>query len=131
MLAGPASVRGGAAAFLEAWSDGQRPTAVLAMSDSMAVGMVRAARDLRLSVPDDISVVGYDDLDLAWLIDPPLTTVHQPVRQKGEEAVRLLLSAIEGQHQRPERRRLETRLVVRASTAPRSASREVGRFLET
>ncbi|MET1232426.1 MAG: LacI family DNA-binding transcriptional regulator [Candidatus Limnocylindrales bacterium] len=118
ILVGPASVSGGTAAFAEAWADGLRPTAVLAMSDAMAVGAIRAMRDLRIDVPGDISVVGYDDLELARLTDPPLTTVHQPVRQKGEEAVRLLLSAIEGQPQRPERRRLETRLVVRASTAP-------------
>jgi alanine racemase len=122
VLVGPASVSGGMAAFLEAWSDGLRPTAVLAMSDAMAVGAIRAIHELRLSVPGDISVVGYDDLDLAGLIDPPLTTVHQPVRQKGEEAVRLLLSAIQGQPQQPERRRLETRLVVRASTAPPPAT---------
>jgi DNA-binding LacI/PurR family transcriptional regulator len=122
ILVGPATVAGGHAAFLEAWSDGLRPTAVLAMSDAMAVGAIRAVHDLRLSVPGDVSVVGFDDLDLAELIDPPLTTVHQPVRQKGEDAVRLLLSAIEGYPERPERRRLETRLVVRASTAPPPAS---------
>jgi DNA-binding LacI/PurR family transcriptional regulator len=123
VLVGPATVDGGMAAFHEAWSDGLRPTAVLAMSDAMAIGAIRAIRDLRRLVPGDISVVGYDDLDLARLTDPPLTTVHQPVRQKGEEAVRLLLAAIEGQPQRPERRRLETRLVVRASTAPPPVNR--------
>jgi DNA-binding LacI/PurR family transcriptional regulator len=52
-------------------------------------------------------------------VDPPLTTVHQPIRQKGEEAVRLLLSILErGGRSRPEHRLLETRLIVRASTAP-------------
>src|SRR3989304_2135931 len=72
-----------------------------------------------MSVPGDLSVVGFDDLDLAQLIDPPLTTVHQPVRRKGEEAVRLLLSAISGRSaERPEHMRLETRLIVRASPGP-------------
>jgi DNA-binding LacI/PurR family transcriptional regulator len=89
------------------------------MSDAMAVGAMRAIREQRMSVPGDLSVVGFDDLDLAQLIDPPLTTVHQPVRRKGEEAVRLLLSAISGRSaERPEHMRLETRLIVRASTGP-------------
>lgn len=118
VIVGPASVGGGTAAFKQAWEDGQRPTAVLAMSDAMASGAIHAMRELRLAVPGDISIVGFDDLELARLTDPPLTTVHQPVRRKGEEAVRLLLLAIEGQPERPERRVLETRLIVRASTAP-------------
>ena len=66
-----------------------------------------------------MSVVGFDDIDLAPHVDPPLTTVHQPIRRKGEEAVRLLLTVIERRDQaKPEHRRLETRLIVRASTGP-------------
>ena len=119
VVVGPASIAGGMAAFEGAWGDGLRPTGILAMSDAMAVGAMRAIRDQRMSVPGDLSVVGFDDLDLAQLIDPPLTTVHQPVRRKGEEAVRLLLSAISGRFaERPEHIRLETRLIVRASTGP-------------
>ena len=57
------------AAFQEAWADGLRPTAVLAMSDAMAIGAIRAIRDLRPLDPGDISVVGYDDLDLAGLLN--------------------------------------------------------------
>ena len=74
------------------WRAGRRPTAVLAMSDAMAIGAMRAIRDLDLLVPDDVSVVGFDDIDLARHVDPPLTTVHQPIRRKGEEAVRVLLT---------------------------------------
>jgi DNA-binding LacI/PurR family transcriptional regulator len=117
VVVGPATVEGGVAALTEAWADGLRPTAVLAMSDAMAIGAMRAIRELRLRVPADISVVGFDDIDLATHIDPPLTTVHQPIRRKGEEAVRLLLSMVE--HREPARlphTRLETRLIVRAST---------------
>ncbi len=102
-----------------AWEDGLRPTAVLAMCDAMAIGAMRALRDLRLDVPGDVSVVGFDDIDLAPHVDPPLTTVHQPIRRKGEEAVRLLLSVVERRDlAKPEHRRLETRLIVRASTGP-------------
>jgi DNA-binding LacI/PurR family transcriptional regulator len=119
VVVGPASIEGGIAALEAAWRAGLRPTAVLAMSDAMAVGVMRALRDLGRSVPGDVSVVGFDDIALAQHVDPPLTTVHQPIRRKGEEAVRLLLTVIQ-RHDlaRPEHRRLETRLVVRGSTGP-------------
>ena len=69
--------------------------------------------------PGDVSVVGFDDIDLAQHVDPPLTTVHQPIRRKGEEAVRVLLSVVQRRDQaKPEHRRLETRLIVRGSTGP-------------
>ena len=71
----------------------------------MAIGAMRALRDLRPDVPGDVSVVGFDDIDLAQHVDPPLTTVHQPIRRKGEEAVRLLLAEIRRRdHGRPEHR---------------------------
>lgn len=119
VMVGPASIEGGLAITNRAWEDGLRPTAILAMSDAMAIGAMRALRDLRLEIPGDVSVVGFDDIDLAPHVDPPLTTVHQPIRRKGEEAVRLLLTVIERRdHAKPEHRRLETRLIVRASTGP-------------
>jgi DNA-binding LacI/PurR family transcriptional regulator len=114
-----ATFEGGEAAFLRAWEDGLHPTGVLSMSDAAAAGVLQAARHLGLSVPRDLSVVGFDDLPLTRFTDPPLTTVHQPVRRKGEEAARMLLGALSpepglsGEH-----RVLETRLVVRQSTAP-------------
>ncbi len=124
VVVGPASIDGGIAATNRAWEDGLRPTAVLAMSDAMAIGAMRALRDLRLSVPGDVSVVGFDDIDLAPHVDPPLTTVHQPIRRKGAEAVHLLLSVVQRRDQAtPEHRRLETRLIVRGSTGPVPAQR--------
>lgn len=115
----PATFEGGEAAFLRAWEDGLRPTGVLSMSDAAAAGVLQAARHLGLSVPDDLSIVGFDDLPLTRFTDPPLTTVHQPVRRKGEEAARMLLRALEPEHGRAvEHVVLETRLVVRRSTAP-------------
>ncbi|MFO1540767.1 MAG: LacI family DNA-binding transcriptional regulator [Chloroflexota bacterium] len=115
----PATFEGGEAAFLRAWSAGMRPTAVLAMSDAAAAGVVGAARSLNLRVPADLSVVGYDDLPLTRFTDPPLTTVHQPVRRKGEEAARILLAALAepAGTDAAVHRVLETRLVVRRSTA--------------
>jgi DNA-binding LacI/PurR family transcriptional regulator len=119
IVAGRASIDGGEAAFQRAWAFGRRPTAVLAMSDAMAIGSMRAARQLGLRMPGDLSVVGFDDIDLAALVDPALTTVHQPIRQKGIDAVRLLLAEMELRpDRRPQHLRLETRLVVRESSGP-------------
>jgi DNA-binding LacI/PurR family transcriptional regulator len=87
------------------------------MSDAIAIGAIRGLRDRGLSIPGDVSVVGFDDIELAQTTDPPLTTVHQPIRGKGEEAARLLLSVITGRGQEAGHRRLPTRLIVRASTA--------------
>jgi len=117
VVAGRASIEGGASAFGRAWAAGIRPTAVLAMSDAMAIGAMRVARERGMRIPDELSVVGFDDIDLAAYLDPPLTTVRQPIREKGSTAVRLLLGAIEG-GSRPEHVSLETRLMVRGSTAP-------------
>ncbi len=119
VVVGPASIDGGIAAVDQLWSAGLRPTAILAMSDAMAIGAMRALHQLHLDIPGDVSVVGFDDIDLAPHVDPPLTTVHQPIRRKGEEAVRALLTVVERRGPaKPEHRRLETRLIVRGSTGP-------------
>ncbi|MEA2609630.1 MAG: alanine racemase [Chloroflexota bacterium] len=119
VVVGPASIDGGIAALNGAWEDGLRPTGVLAMSDAMAIGAMRALRDMRLTIPGDVSVVGFDDIDLAPHVDPPLTTVHQPIRRKGEEAVRMLLAVVQRRGlASPEHLRLETRLILRGSTGP-------------
>ena len=125
VVAGRASVEGGMLAFRLAWEGGARPTAVLAMGDAMAIGAMRAARDLGLRVPEDLSVVGFDDVDVAAHVDPPLTTVHQPIRQKGAEAVRLLLDAMgPSPASPPEQLRLTTRLIVRGSSGPAPTPRQ-------
>ncbi len=119
VVVGPASIDGGFAATHQAWEDGLRPTAIMAMSDAMAIGALRALRDLHIACPGDVSIVGFDDIDLATHVDPPLTTVHQPIQRKGEEAVLALLAVVERQGPaRPVHRRLETRLIVRGSTGP-------------
>ena len=119
IVVGPASFDGGVATFRRIWEDGQRPTAILAMSDVMAIGVMWAAREVGLNVPYHLSVVGFDDLDMAMHSNPPLTTVHQPVRAKGEEAARLLMRMIaHPDNERPEHRTLDTRLIIRGSTGP-------------
>ena len=124
VIVAPATIEGGIMALRRAWEDGLRPSAVLAMSDAMAIGVLRAARELGLRVPEDLSVVGFDDIDISQHTNPPLTTVHQPIRQKGESAVRLLLSVVERRDPTPEQLRLETRLVVRGSTGPAPRMRQ-------
>lgn len=122
IVVGPATFDGGVAAFRRIWEDGLRPTAVLVMSDLMAVGVMWAAREAGLRVPQDMSIVGFDDLDVAPHSSPPLTTVHQPIRQKGEEAARQLLRMIARPDlERPEHRTLATRLIIRGSTGPAPA----------
>jgi DNA-binding LacI/PurR family transcriptional regulator len=102
-------------------------TSVVAYNDEIAVGVVNRLADRGIGVPGDVSVVGFDDIDLAMHTDPPLTTVHQPIRRKGEEAVRLLLSIIERHdNSKPEHRRLETRLIVRGSTGHPPIGRKEG-----
>src|SRR5713101_2590999 len=73
------------------------PTAVFAASDTMATGALRAARQRELRVPDEMAMVSFDDLPLAALATPPLSSVHQPVGEMGAQAVRLLIEQIRGQ----------------------------------
>ena len=122
IVVGPATFDGGVAAFRRVWEDELRPTAVLAMSDVMAIGVIWAAREVGLRVPEDLSIVGFDDLEVAPHSNPPLTTVRQPIRQKGEESAKLLLRMIANPDlERPEHKVLETRLIIRASTGPAPA----------
>lgn len=122
VLASLSTIPGGAASFAETWDAGQRPTAVLAMSDAIAVGAMRAARERGLAVPADLSVVGFDDIELAHFADPALTTIHQPIARKGEQAVQLLLAILDGRGGPDHHEILATRLVVRASTGPAPAA---------
>jgi LacI family transcriptional regulator len=92
----------------------ERPTAIFAASDAMAVGALRAIRDRGLRVPDEIALVGYDDLPLAQHTNPPLTSVQQPIGEMAAHAVRLLVEQIRGQSPVTSVR-LPARMVVRDS----------------
>lgn len=95
-----------------------RPTAIVCFNDKVAVGTLQAARERGLRVPEDLSVAGFDDIDLAEATNPRLTTVRQPLQEMGRIAVTQLMRVLDG-HQ-PEALHLElaTTLVVRDSTAP-------------
>lgn len=99
----------------------QRPTALFAASDMMAVGAIKVIRDAGLRIPDDIAVVGFDDIPLASMVDPPLTTVRQPIEQAGSMAVELLMSLLENPRGGTIHRVvLPTELIVRASCGVQS-----------
>jgi len=98
-----------------------RPTAIFAQNDLMAMGTLLAIRELKLRCPHDVSVIGFDDLDVTELMDPPLASIRQPGYQMGTTAVQMLLDRVNldevratpGQH-----RVLETELRIRESVAP-------------
>jgi LacI family transcriptional regulator, xylobiose transport system transcriptional regulator len=95
-----------------------RPTAIFCGNDLMALGVYQAAREARLHIPEDLSVVGFDDLPVAGWVGPPLTTVRRPLSQMAVSAARLVLSLARGDHPAQTRVELSTELVVRDSTAP-------------
>jgi DNA-binding LacI/PurR family transcriptional regulator len=99
-----------------------RPTAILTLSDQLALGVFEAAKKRGLYIPEDLSVVGFDDVPEASRTEPALTTVYQPHVEKGLLAGRMLVAQLRGEElQSPEP--LPTRLVVRGSTAPPKTDR--------
>jgi DNA-binding LacI/PurR family transcriptional regulator len=114
----PESAAEAMAAFLAAGSrTSSGATAVVAMSDQLAFGAVRAARTAGLSVPGDLSVTGFDDIVGAAVADPPLTTIRQPLLERGRIAGALLLDLLHGESVDPVTA-CPVELVVRGSTAP-------------
>jgi LacI family transcriptional regulator len=96
----------------------ERPTAIFAANDLSAIETVEVAQTLGLKVPDDLSVVGFDNVPESALIDPPLTTIDQSIQQMGFEAVRLLVATIEDPSRPAVHVTLPTELVVRQSCRP-------------
>lgn len=86
----------GAEAFRELMAKAPGTTAVLCANDVLAVGALRAAKEMGLSVPDDISITGFDDIELATLAEPALTTVHVPHREMGRRSAQMLVSMVSG-----------------------------------
>lgn len=97
---------------------GQRPTALLCANDLMAIGALQYCREAGIRVPEELSVVGFDDIPVAPLLSPPLTTVRQPAREMGRQATELLLSRLQAPSPALERTLLPVELRVRESVAP-------------
>jgi len=117
------SLEGGQAAAAALLSQGI--TGLVCASDPIALGAVRAARRARISVPGDVSIVGYDDSAFMNCTDPPLTTVRQPIEAMGRAAVDVLVGLIGGTRGAPGELLYAPELVVRGSTGPVAA-----RFLQ-
>ena len=97
-----------------------RPTAIFAGNDQQALGVYEAARELGLRIPDDLSVVGFDDLPAARWVGPPLTTIRQPLAEMAAEAARIVIGMARANDRGPSANRVElaTELVIRSSTTP-------------
>ena len=101
--------------------DAEAPTAVFAANDVMAIGALLAAREAGLRVPDDVSIVGFDGIPMAEVVDPPLTTVQQPIYELGRKLADVILTLLEAERRKEApvlQEIVPCRLVVRGSTAP-------------
>jgi DNA-binding LacI/PurR family transcriptional regulator len=101
-------------------------TALFAYNDSSAIGAIRAIREAGLHVPEDVSVVGFDDIESAAYNNPAITTVRQPLQKMGEIAARTLLNRIENREPYVAEITIEPEFVIRSSTAPARKSRKQG-----
>ena len=115
----------GRAAIDRLFAQNPLPTAVFASSDYIIVGILEALRDRNVSVPDEISVIGFDDLIFTQLLHPPVTTIRQPISDLARAGVNILLDCIKGTNRRGEVVRLPVQLIKRTSVArpPRRPSR--------
>jgi LacI family transcriptional regulator len=111
-------VAGGRGAADQLFNLSQPPTAIFAFSDQIAIGVLHAALAHGLKVPDDLSIVGFDDTSEAELVTPALTTVRQPLAEMGRMAVSLLTRLLENRRLEALHVELATQLVIRDSTAP-------------
>jgi len=117
----PYGIREGAAAAERLLSTPDRPTAIICGNDVLAAGAMTAAARLGIRVPEALSITGFDDIDLAEVLTPALTTIHVPHRRMGAAAARLVL-ALRDDDPSPSSTCFETRIVQRGSLAPPSGS---------
>ncbi|OLQ91597.1 transcriptional repressor PurR [Vibrio ponticus] len=106
---------GGYEAFNRMYRKGPLPSAIFVSNDMMAMGVINAAHEKGLSIPQDFSIIGYDDIQIAKFMTPPLTTIHQPKYRLGQAAVETLLSKLEDKTRDVQVVQLEPALVERAS----------------
>jgi LacI family transcriptional regulator len=111
------SLKSGGDAFEDFMSRTPRPTVIMCGNDVLATGAITRANEMVIKIPDEVSVTGFDDIDLAEVIQPNLTTVHVPHRRMGESAARLLLDIIDDK-EGCESVELETEVIIRQSLGP-------------
>jgi DNA-binding LacI/PurR family transcriptional regulator len=118
VLSGDWTATSGYKAFMQLTKRQALPSAVFAQNDRMAVGVLRAARELGLLVPEDLSVIGFDDIPLASYFDPPLTTIGQDLCSIGRQAARLLIRIILEKQPCCQHLRIPAKMIRRSSTGP-------------
>jgi LacI family transcriptional regulator len=111
----PFNAEGGFAAAIRLLTMTPRPMAIFASSDTLAIGALAAVRNLKLRCPEDVSIVGFDDLEFSEFTEPSLTTVFQPGYHIGSLACQLLLDRVRGADHPAERKILNTELRIRHS----------------
>jgi DNA-binding LacI/PurR family transcriptional regulator len=117
-LTGDFQEQSGRALTRRLFEAGTPPTALFTANNLMTVGALKTLRDVGVRVPDELSIVGFDDVTLGSLLRPPLTCVTRADEEQGELVMRLLLERLKGDSEPPRRIILETNLEVRGSTAP-------------
>jgi LacI family transcriptional regulator len=125
VVEGDFTYESGLDAGLRVLSAGEPPTAILAASDVQAMGAIEAARQMGVRVPQELSIVGYDDIAVASMAAPPLTTVRQPLAEMGAAAFDLLTKLVSGASTGMRHIELATEVVLRSSTAPRECDETV------
>jgi LacI family repressor for deo operon, udp, cdd, tsx, nupC, and nupG len=115
---GDFSFESGAKGIRQLLSLPELPTAVFCHNDMMAIGAIQEAKSLGIRIPQDLSVVGFDDINFAEYCDPPLTTISQPKYEIGRQAMLMMLELLRGHDVRAGSRLLETELIIRESVAP-------------
>jgi len=122
----PYAIENGAAACRTLLSCANPPTVIMCGNDVLAVGAMREARRMGYAVPEDVSITGFDDIELATVTDPPLTTVHVPHREMGRRAAHMLVALLNGETP-GQSQILQTRVCLRGTLAPpRPQSTEIG-----
>jgi LacI family transcriptional regulator len=116
LVEAPFSYKSGREALEAFVAHGEQPTAVVCLNDIFAIGAMSACTSLQLRVPTDISITGCEDLEVASMMNPPLTTVRYPTTEMGRDAGAYLISKLAGQEP-PLQRIFATLLIVRATTA--------------
>lgn len=110
------SVETGRKVSREILSEARRPTAIFACNDLLAIGAMQAAKELNIKIPDELSIVGFDNTILATITDPPMTTIAQPIQAMGRQVVDLITQEINEEHEVKQRVVLLPELIVRQST---------------
>ena len=108
------SIDAGAEAFIELMAKPDKPSVVMCGNDVLAVGALQGAKKIGVRVPEDVSVTGFDDIELASITDPQLTTVHVPHKEMGMKAAQILIDMVAGSPPQPSIE-LATRLCIRQS----------------